>query len=326
MDELLKKYAQDELNNDELQELRNVINASTDHELQFPLENIWLQEKGENISTDILASLKNEIDKQTDLQPVVSKPDAWKIVFRVSAVVFLPLLVLFSYLFYQNSISTVYPSNMIITVGAGEKTNVVLPDGTKVELNSETVLSYDAAGFNKKIREVELNGEAYFEVAKNEKNPFIISTSHLKVHVLGTVFNLSARDENDIIELNLLKGKININSYNTDNDEVMLYTNQRAVFSKATGKMDVYKADVKNSTAWKRGEIVFKATPLNKVLREIERNYGVTINADVEKDIMNDEFTGTFSTKKLDEVMSVLKIHYRFDYWIHGDQVRITKK
>lgn len=320
MKELLQKYMDNSLTNSELTELQKSVNALSDEELEPYLLGFWQKEKGVGVSSEKIAALKKEIDERNSRKQW-TRHYYMKRITAAAAAILIPLLIVSIYLLY-NEIPAKAASDMIVSVGKGERVSIVLPDGTRASLNSETTLSYNVNDFNKKARQISLDGEGYFQVAKNKKIPFVIKTSDLGVEVLGTTFNLLARNEDESIEVSLIEGKVQLTSTAT-NENVVLYPNQKAVLDKKTGKIDIFSTDVTLSTAWRRGELVFNSTPISKVFREIERNFGVTIQMENRGNSLDDLFTGTFSTGNLNETMNILKMHYLFNYSIDGKTVRI---
>jgi len=131
----------------------------------------------------------------------------------------------------------------------------------------------------------------------------------MDVKVLGTTFNLQARDEETTTELNLIKGKVRLHPVLPIRMWCCMPT-KRAVLDKRTGNIKVIKAEPEVSMGWLRGELVFHATPIRKVFKEIERSYGVTIQIDKNEMLYNDLFTGTFSARNLNETLEILKMHY----------------
>lgn len=319
MTNLLKKYADGNLSTKELVELKHRINTADNSELTGSLEELWGTETGISASGETLLSIKKEVDTRIARLGFRKRRLALRAAVAAAAVVAVAIVI---NLFYEGWQQTPV-KDMIVAVGSGEKASVVLPDGTKVSLNSESTLNYNSATFNRKLREVFFEGEALFDVAKS-KSPFIIATTMLGVEVLGTIFNLRARDEECTVEINLLKGKVQLTPLNDTGDDVVLYPNQKAVLNKKTGGITVFKADADRATAWERGELVFKATPMSKVLQEIERAYGITIEANMQNGIMDDPFTGTFRTNDLNGTLSLLAMHYKFAYTIDGDTVYIN--
>ncbi|MEA4936341.1 MAG: FecR domain-containing protein [Paludibacter sp.] len=320
MTDLLQKYAGNQLSNDELSVLKKNINSSNDEELETYLLDLWKHETGKQIDPAITEMIKEDIDKfngrkQWSHKLMIRKAMQW------AAIIAIPLFATFMYFLFDR-IPEPAASDMIVSVGSGEQVSIVLPDGTKVKLNSETTLNYNINDFNRKVREISLGGEAFFEVAHNEKIPFIIKTKHMDVKVLGTTFNLQARDEEATTELSLIEGKVSLTACTTSQN-VVLYANQKAILDKRTGDIRVLKDDPEITTAWLRKELAFHATPIRKVFREIERSYGIRISIDENEILYNDLFTGTFSTDNLNETLEILKMHYRFNYTIAGKQVAI---
>lgn len=317
---LLQKYANNILSSTELSELKKNINLSTDDELETYFLKLWEEETGKNIKPNILETIKDKIDSKNNLKQ--SRPLVFiKKVLRVAAMIAIPFFAAYMYILIVNT-PTSAVSDMIVAVGSGEKVSITLPDGTKVKLNSETTLNYNINDFNRKIREISLCGEAYFEVAHNEKIPFVINTKDMDIKVLGTTFNLQARDEELTTELNLIEGKVSLTATSTD-QHVVLYANQKAILDKSTGCIKVLKDNPVVTTAWLRGELVFHATPIRKMFKEIERSYGINIQINDNEILDNDLFTGTFSTDNLNETLEILRMHYRFKYSIIGKNVAI---
>lgn len=317
---LLQKYANNELSTTELPELKKLINSSTDEVLETHLLKLWEEETGKHVKPSLVEAIKEKIDGKNRRKHWIQHAFIKK-AMRVAAMITIPLFAAFMYLLIER-IPTTAVSDMIVSVGAGEQVNITLPDGTKVKLNSETTLNYNIADFNRKAREISLTGEAYFEVARNEKIPFIIKTNDMHVKVLGTTFNLQARNEELTTELNLIEGKVALTA-NASNQQVVLYANQKAILDKSTGDIKVVKDNPNVSTAWLRGQLVFHATPVRKVFKEIERNYGITLQLDENEILYKDLFTGTFSTDNLSETLEILRMHYRFNYTIKGKEVAI---
>jgi transmembrane sensor len=320
MTDLLQKYINNRLTSDEVSALKKSVNASTDDDLESHLLEIWNNETGKTADSKTLLEIKKHIDESNSSRKW-SKTMLMRKAFRIAAFIAVPLFAAFMY-FMAERIPAPAASDMIVTVGSGERVSIVLPDGTKVNLNSETTLRYNVNDFNRKFREIRLGGEAYFEVVKNEKAPFIIKTNSLDVKVLGTVFNLQARDEEFTTEICLIEGKVALTVGNT-RQEVLLFANQRAVLDKRTGNIRVFKNDHQTSVPWLKGELVFHATPIRNVLRAIERSYGITIQVSQTDFPDNDLFTGTFSTGNLHETLDILRMHYQFNYTIQGKSVAI---
>ncbi|ATP55292.1 anti-sigma factor [Pedobacter ginsengisoli] len=144
-----------------------------------------------------------------------------------------------------------------------------LPDGTKVWLNSASSLNYLVNFSSKEERIVELTGEAYFEVAKDKKHPFLVRSAGQEVKVLGTHFNVNAYVDESGVKTTLLEGSVRVNN------DVVLVPGEQSVY--AGGKLNVKAVNASDAIDWKNGEFVFNKDPLTDILRKVSRWYNVDI-------------------------------------------------
>jgi len=322
MNSLFEKYLNNTISNSEFEEFKRYVNASTDEEIESALQQVWEKDKGDETDIEKLSQLKKVID-QKNRKEEWNNRYTFRRIMKVAAVIALPVMLISGYYFIKG-MSEKPAGDMIVSVGKGEKVNIVLPDGTKVNMNAETNLSYGSNDFNQKHRSISMSGEAYFEVVKNEKIPFIIRTSDAEIEVLGTTFNLLTREDESSVEVDLISGSVSLKP-NNSKEEVILHPDQRAVLNKRDGKISVFTSDHSESSAWRRGELVFNGASMKQVFKEIERSYDVIINENFSDTIMNDLFTGTFSTHNIDETMTILRMHYHFDYSVDGKKVTVRK-
>lgn len=189
-----------------------------------------------------------------------------------------------------------------ITTPRGGQYYVQLPDGTHVWLNAASSLKFPTtfAGVN---REVELNGEAYFEVVKNNSMPFVVIVRQTKVTVLGTHFNINAYNDEQNINTTLLEGSV---KFNAGLLEKLLHPGQQSVFNTTTSTLTVQPVDVNQVIAWKNGFFEFDNTDLATIMRQISRWYDVDISY---KSFDNkSRFGGGISRKlNLSEVLHLLE-------------------
>lgn len=157
-----------------------------------------------------------------------------------------------------------------LVIPRGGEFNLTLSDGTRVWLNAETELRYPVQ-FNGKERVVYLKGEAYFEVAKNKKKPFLVQVDNMSVKVYGTEFNVNTYDK---IETVLVTGSV---SMNQGGKEVLLKPNQKGVFDQASGKITVEDVDVLAYVSWKNGDFIFRNESLNSIMDKLSRWYGLEV-------------------------------------------------
>ncbi len=160
-----------------------------------------------------------------------------------------------------------------LTTPRGGQFRLVLPDGTKVWLNSATMLRYPTA-FTGKERVVELEGQGYFEVAANAQQPFKVKVRNMEVQVLGTGFDIMAYGDENTINTTLLTGSIRVKEGSTAQ---LLRPGQQAVMNNEDHQLTVREADIRKVTAWKNGLFVFNNMDLPAILREVARWYDVDI-------------------------------------------------
>ncbi len=189
---------------------------------------------------------------------------------------------------------------MIVTTAIGEKANIILPDGTRVKLNSDSRLSYIPKSYNKGMRQINFSGEGYFDVSKDKERPFKIDAEGLKVKVLGTKFNLSVRKDNENAELFLETGKVMFSSL-LKNKAVILSPNQELTMNQTTGEISVKNVYHNVVSAWTRNEMIFRNAPFSLVVKSIEKTYNVKINLKLKNDSM-DLFTGALVTNYLNAI------------------------
>lgn len=199
-----------------------------------------------------------------------------------------------------------------LTIPRGAEYELVLPDGSKVWLNAASYLKFPTR-FIEKERTVYLDGEAYFEIAKNAAQPFkVITRDNMEVQVTGTHFNVMAYDDEAFIKTTLTEGKVNIRNgkYITP-----LAPKQQAALEKSSGQIDIKKVDIDKEIAWKNGRIEFSDDKLPYIMRQLSRWYDVDIR--FEGHIPQGEYNGSIPRKAtLSEVMEILKIagvKYRLD-------------
>lgn len=223
-----------------------------------------------------------------------------------------------------------------LTIPEGGYYTVVLPDGTKVWLNASSNLTYPTQFLSDK-REVELTGEAYFEVAsqlnsKGKRLPFIVSTHNQEVEVLGTSFNISSYQDEAFTKTTLLEGlvKVHLKKMNyTLNDEqrtsVILKPNQQSTFASGSNRIAVADVDPEEAVAWKNNLFIFNDETLGSIMRKISRWYSVDV---VFKDAdPNRIYWGSVSRfENVSEVLNKLELtgSVRFEIEKNGTERRIV--
>lgn len=194
------------------------------------------------------------------------------------------------------------PSINTIVTPRGGQYQVILPDGTKVWLNAASSLRFPTF-FTGKTREVNITGEAYFEVAKNPAMPFKVKTNHAEIEVLGTHFNVMAYDDESVLKATLLEGAVNITS---GNFSARLKPGQQAQIKTNGQSRVVDDVDVDDETAWKNGIFQFRDAGVDMILRQASRWYDVDVV--YKGKIPHREFNGRISRNvKASELLKMLE-------------------
>ena len=270
--------------------------------------------------------------------------------YAAAALVFLTTSV---FLLWQNLKSTVsVPQYTHIIAPLGSKTNLILPDGTNIWLNAGSSIKFNN-NFNKDNREINLKGEAFFEVSKQDI-PFNVTVPGIVFNVLGTSFNIKAYPDENYIETTLVKGSLKVLKGTEDKikfKEFEMKPNQKAVFWKEFGTMTVekiqdqkekfrksdipvtvpriekitltQKQDVEEEIGWINGIIVVNSEPLEELVRKLERIYDVEFEF---KDTVLEEYrySGRLKELTLEQVLRAMKLTSPIDFKIEEKKVFIS--
>jgi transmembrane sensor len=207
-----------------------------------------------------------------------------------------------------------------LTTTRGEQVNVRLPDGTVVFLNAATTLKYPTSFAKMSKREVTITGEGYFEVFKNKTQPFIVTTAHQQIEVLGTHFNVNSYHDEPATKTTLLEGSVKISS--VAGSEI-LKPNQQSIL---TGrKITVREVDTEEIVAWKNNEFLFKDDDFRTNMRKIARWYNIEVI--YEDDAPNSFKLGGFSSRStsLKTILKLMEQTGKVHFKIEGKKVYVSK-
>jgi len=205
--------------------------------------------------------------------------------------------------------------HLTVRVPSGEKSSLVLSDGTTIWLNSESTLDYDANN----PRKVSLTGEGYFDVAKDPKHPFIVETpSGMAIRVLGTQFNVR-NYEGEPFEATLDEGKIELFGTKLSANQ-SIKPGEQAVLS--GGALHIRQVNSSIYSVWRNNELKFEDANFAELVPRIERWYGVRINLDPRL-ATRDYFTMTVKTESIRELFKMMQLTSNFNYEINGSQVQL---
>lgn len=207
----------------------------------------------------------------------------------------------------------------------GSISEMLLPDGSHIFLNSGSTIKYSVDG-DQGMREVFLNGEAWFQVAKMKEKPFLVHTSSYDVKVTGTTFNIKAYNEDNEVITTLEEGSVQVKSPEKKQvfDEKILYPGEQLVYNKELRNIRVREVKTTMYTSWKENKLVFVNMSLKDLKILLERKYGVEIKI-ADQSILDYHYDGVIKNETILEVLNILKHTLPIDYKIVGQNVIIQK-
>lgn len=228
-------------------------------------------------------------------------------------------------LVYENSSD---PEKLVyntIKIPYGKKFRLQLSDGTFVQLNSGTTLKYPIKFIAGENRQVFLDGEAFFDVAKDKKHPFIVNADNLNVRVLGTHFNVSNYPEDTVTDVVLVEGSVGMYSSNEEFDALkntILKPGFKGSFNKENTKISTKAVLTDIYTSWINGGLTFRNMTFKNIITKLERRYNVTIVNKNEK-LANEKFNASFKEESIENVMSYFNEIHGINYTIKNNQILI---
>lgn len=233
-----------------------------------------------------------------------------------------------------------------IVAKRGTKSKLILPDGSQVWLNSESKLSYGAL-FNDSIREVTLEGEAYFDIVKDKNRPFIVKTSAISIRVLGTAFNVKSYKQDPTIEATLVRGLIEVQKNNEPSaSKIILRPNEKLVYNKPEALIANQHAGLSSNnikeaqlisistlpkyipdssrveTSWVYGRLIFDGDTFSELTEKMERWYNIKITIKNRR-LANNRFGGVFENENVEEALKALQLITMFKYTIYENEIVI---
>ena len=225
-----------------------------------------------------------------------------------------------SYLYTQKDLPIT--SEYMVSAEKGQRASVTLPDGTKVWLNSHTVLRYKS-DYGVKERNVFLNGEAYFEVSKDKEHRFVVDAGEMEVEALGTSFNVKAYREDKSIVATLYNGSIQATG---GEHSIILLPDQQVLFNRENRQLKVERPDnIAYSRMWRDNELAFKGETLYDIAMRLNRIYNVQIEFKSEK-IKQYRFSGIIKNNSLDNVIEIISLTAPILYEAKEDTIILSEK
>lgn len=218
--------------------------------------------------------------------------------------------------FFQKKDTQVYATDN------GQRRTVILPDGSRVTLNVNSVITFDS---DENSREISMRGEAFFDITRNPEKPLYVRTAGIEIKVLGTAFNVKSYLDDDEVKTTLIRGKVTVKTMSAPTvpaHEVELMPNEEAVFQK--GSAALHKKSVVNEkdAYWHKGTLVFEDEPLHLIAAELEKWYQVRIS--IEERSRNCRFSMNIEQETLHEVLQLLEATNNAKISRNGNEIRIS--
>lgn len=248
----------------------------------------------------------------------------------------------FYFLYHKNKATAAYVPDTEIVCGKRMRKNIVLPDGTNVWLNTNSKLQYNDSMLYKDRREVRLYGEAFFDVAKDKKHPFIIHTQKIAVKVLGTAFNIKAYPDDAVTETTLIRGLIELSLNSDPQRKILLRPKEKLALNENvpnehTDKriapvihnqmvieniepVEISNKDYFEETSWVQNKLVFKDESFEELAPKLEKWYNVTFKIN-NKAVANYRFTGILENETLTQALTGMQIIRPFKFKITANDV-----
>ena len=327
---ITEKYIKGKCTPEELEEAI-ILFADPYHNLELrpTLFEYWINEEKigtSEIPAEDLSVILDKVHHRINLeQNQKHKSRMMKLILTVSkiaAILIIGLLLGLSVQYFKKAEPVYFTS----IAPKGSVSQMVLPDNSIVYLNAGSQLKYTVEGLKGK-REVFLDGEAWFDITKNEKKPFVVHTPFYDVNVLGTQFNVKAHKNDAEIATTLEQGSVRITS--SDNlklaQTTILQSGEQIVYNSVKNAIQVKKVETRMFTAWKDNKLIFINMNLKELIVILERKYGVDIQ--VTNDLILDyHYDGTIKNETILEVLDLLKETLPIKYKIEGQTILITKK
>ena len=239
----------------------------------------------------------------------------WAYTVRVAAAI--SVFFAFKFIFLQPTSTSVAEEPALVWVERktdwGEKLNLILADGTQIKLNSGSSIRFPKA-FTADERRIELSGEAFFDVARDESKPFIIQSDQVETKVLGTSFNVQAYEDQRHISVSVLTGRVEVASLE---NKVFLSPHEQGVYHRSKGNVTKGRVDIEKILLWKDGIIHFEDATFGEVKSVLERWYGVNMSF-ASKELAQCHLTATYANESLETILGSIVyakkgMQYRMD-------------
>lgn len=327
--ELLAQYLSKKCTQEDMQRVESWLSEDAQNAVyldQLRSEWKYLEKRPIQLNTERRSKVWNQILERLGPKPKVFVFSPKRLWYSAVAVAVIAVLVggISTFLLQRTSIRQHLQSQLtIVKTNPGQKSEVLLPDGSTVWLNAGSKISYSNT-FNQSERNITLEGEAFFDVQKNENIPFVVQTLNLDVVVKGTAFDVSAYPEDPHTEVSLLRGKVDVVTKKGGlvrkliPNDLIRYDNKKGTYAFRQNNNAI------QYSSWKNEELIFENESLDLVVKKLERWYGVEMDWEVSKSAKR--YTFIVKTESLREMLQLINVITPIDYSIDGKMVKVRQR
>ena len=325
---LLGKKVSGEIDPAELQELERLLRQSGDTTVSGELmERLWHAplaplKAGDDTEEENWKAISGAIVTQAPVHSI-TRPWLW----AAASVALLVLAGAGGYWWALHPSRTTQTSVNVLATRPDSRSKITLPDGTTVWLNSDSRVTYPNA-YGEKTREITLDGEAFFDVARDPRIPMIVHAKGVDIQVLGTTFNVRAYPQDSQVVASLVTGEIALSDIARPGWRVVLKPHEKLLASPVASKVDTLHTEPRSQTipevAWVSGKFSFYREPFGSLADRMGRWYRVQVRI-TDKSLEQQTLTGVFEKESLEQALTALQVTCRFHYVIREDTVLINR-
>lgn len=325
-EEVLYRFISNQASPEEKNEVRNWVQVSEERKKELNrLKNIWILSGLEfvidkKLKDEEIEKIKNIIRRLTLKE---NKKTLMLRFLRYAAAVLI-LISISGTIGYFVSNQSFKPNSEItkIIVPKGQRSTVILPDGSTVYLNSDSQLNFPSF-FNSSKRKVQLIGEGFFKVSHDKSHPFVVETKGLDVEVLGTSFNVSSYPDDQVITTYLQTGKVKISD--SAGEDVFLSPSEAFTFNKITHRSEKVVVEDQRFSDWTIGLLTVEGETIGELVKKLERRFDVKIEF-LDENVKQHLYTGSIKDQDLNTVMEALAFASSIKYERRGNKVLFSSK
>lgn len=333
-EELFKKLIQNKISREEFE---NLLEGFDDEEIVARYETYLLEQFEKEVETHFSdkategekKTAQMKVTKNQGSKSAVKKGTKKRRDYPIAAVVVLFIGLTFSVLFIisqinktkrSNSLTSaeIIPERITKSTPAGRRFKMTLQDGSFVHMNSVSRIVYPNV-FEDDSREIEMKGEMYFDIHRDEKRPFKIKVKDYSIEVLGTSFGVKAYDDEDEFEVVVESGKVKVTLEEGDNT-VILEKDQKLIFNPKTNLTEIIEVESGRDLSWRTGTLSFDHTPMKEVERMVERWYGIDLVI-TDSSVYKKSLSGDHYNESLKSVLEVIKTATGTEYFVKGNSI-----